>query len=378
MVYSNFKESVKKLVLPKSTGILLVVFCTLLGYALSFSIIKSNLVQYTSQHLKYHLQVQDERTHNPATFELKVKPMLGLDSMNKKETILWSEDYEHGMLFNANPAFLIWTFLICAMIAIASGTVPFFVFKILELKIAFGFTYKKILMGGFFFAALMCFFLWWTNQLDLGYIKPSDIINKFNILFKYGNFVNQLVTANLILIVPGMALMFLIGAASDKIYYTAKTGITDSDTARKETVEIAVKRIKLLNQLLQTSLQILATIVAFTVLTSSALGEAIRSAIHIEGIEVFPKQIPYIYGMYFTFFLSVLYIPIYYYLGNNYNKLKELASEPGYITDSATWYTALFGEVKFEKSGIENLKLALTLLAPILTSFLPKTLDLMK
>ncbi|HXD94793.1 MAG TPA: hypothetical protein VNX01_16415, partial [Bacteroidia bacterium] len=135
---------------------------------------------------------------------------------------------------------------------------------------------------------------------------------------------------------------------------------------------------KYLNQLLQSTLQILATIVVFSVLTSSTLGESIKSMVSVSGLDLFPKQISYIYGMYFSLFLCVIYIPIYYYLKNNFNRLKELASDPVNIPNSSVWYTSLFGDVKFEGSALENVKLALTIIAPILTAFLPKTLDFMK
>jgi len=60
----------------------------------------------------------------------------------------------------------------------------------------------------------------------------------------------------------------------------------------------------------------------------------------------------------------------------HYNK--ELASDPAYVPQDKDWYTSLFGDIRFEGSVLENLKLALTIVAPIITSFLPNTFEFLK
>jgi hypothetical protein len=285
---------------------------------------------------------------------------------------------EGSMLFNQNPAFMTWAFLICAMMSVAAGSAPFFISQIIELKRKFGLSRRKVWVGGILYAVLLDVFLFLTNNHNTSYFHPPQIIDHFHILFTSGSIIQGIIAAVLILILPGLSLMFLIGASSDSIYIVAKDKVHDVHQNSIESIEEATKKIKYLNQLLQSTLQILAVIVVFSVLTTSMLGQSIRSTVSVQGFDLYPKQISYVYGLYFALFLCVIYVPVYYYLKNNYNRLKELAADPANIPDSADWYSKLFGDAKFEGSALENLKLSLTIIAPIITSFLPNTFEFFK
>ncbi len=165
--------------------------------------------------------------------------------------------------------------------------------------------------------------------------------------------------------------MFLSGASSDKIYGKAEKGVTDTTSDSIKSIEQAAKRIKILNLSLQSALQILATVIVFTSLSANAFGKSINAMVHVKGFNLYPDVSAYVYGMFFSLFLCIIYLPNYYYLKNNYNKLKELASDLKEPEATPAWYTSLFGEIKLEGTAVENIKLALTIVAPLLTSFLP-------
>jgi hypothetical protein len=84
--------------------------------------------------------------------------------------------------------------------------------------------------------------------------------------------------------------------------------------------------------------------------------------------------------LYFSLFLSIIYIPVYFYIKQNYNRLKEKANElnPPDDVKEKPWYKDLFGDTRFEGTALDNLKLAFTLMAPLLTSFLPESLHFFK
>ncbi|MNY08146.1 hypothetical protein D3C86_1409850 [compost metagenome] len=173
----------------------------------------------------------------------------------------------------------------------------------------------------------------------------------------------------ILLLLPVFSAIFLIGQASDLIR---------AEKAEMVHIEHAVKRLKSLNTILQGALQFLSLIIVFSVLTSSTLGESIKATIHIEGFDLYPKQMSYVYGLYFTVFLCIIYVPVYYQIRNNYNNLKELAIEMDLDEnpDHKDIYKSVFGDVKFEGSVMDHVKLAITILAPLLTGLLPNGMKL--
>lgn len=365
--------------LPKSSGIFIVMLCAVFAYSVTSYSILSRIVQRADIPERLIIDIKDG--HGAHGFSLPVhslQPMDTLDPKKQKSSGDFVKRLQNDVLFHQNPAFLIWIFLISTMMAICAGSVPFFLMQIRELKRRFGFSTFRVWASAIVYAVLLDLFMICTNSSAAGYYKPPEIINDFHILLNDGGILNRIVLGAILLVLPALTLMFLIGVSSDKIYVVAKTGVHDEATDSKRSIEEAMKRIKHLNQLLQISLQILSVIVVFTVLTSTMLGNSIRATLRIDGFDLYPKQFSYVYGLYFSLFLCVVYVPIYYYLKSNYNKIKELASDPEYVPQDKDWYTSLFGDIKFEGSALENLKLALTIVAPIITSFLPNTFEFLK
>jgi hypothetical protein len=299
------------------------------------------------------------------TFELPVKSKLKIDK--EKNFNSSGKINEDPILYHQNPIFLIWGSLICIMIAIAAGSFPVFVSQLFELKKEFNLNAKEFL-SSVVYAIMLTLFLVFSNSGGdlLGYYKPDEVINHFHILFKNGNILSGIVLSTIVMLLPCFAVVFMVALSSDNIL---KREHINFDSIRK-----SVKKIDILSKTLQGALQVLAVIVVFSVLTSNALGESIRQMIEIDSFEIFPKEISYSYGMYFSLFLCIIYIPVYYYIKQNYLILKEIAADLEEKEIVKGTYNALFGVTKFESSPLDNLKLAFTILAPLLSSFLPKGL----
>jgi hypothetical protein len=356
----------------KSKGILIVVLCATLGYFLSFSAINGNIIQYSEVQPFYtvHVLDHDSKAAGPSKyvdFQLPVRSLLKINQVKDAKTITAGPSEETPLLFHQLPIFLIWFMLICIMISIAAGSFPVFTSQIIELKRMFNLSPKQI-GGGIVYAFLLTLFLIASNGGHTlnGYYQPDKIINDFDILLQDGNMLNHIVLATILLLLPGFTLVFLIALSSDNIISTKTNDLTS--------IKYAVKKIIYLSKALEGVLQIFAIIVVFSVLTSSALGQSIRETIKVEGYEIFPKETSLVYGAYFSLFLCIIYVPVYYYIKLNYDQLKELAATVEEKSAEKGTYQQIFGEVQFKNTPLENIKLAFTVLAPLITSFLPQVL----
>jgi len=115
----------------------------------------------------------------------------------------------------------------------------------------------------------------------------------------------------------------------------------------------------------------LSVIVVFSVLTSGTLKETIKATVHIEGYDIFPAEVSYAYGIFFSLFLCVVYMPVYFYLKRQYSYFKTVLNG---MEDFGDAKEKLLASLDFKTSALDNLKTAITMLAPFITSFLPENL----
>ncbi len=365
-------DSVTKKV--KSNVFIVSLFATI-AYTLTVLFITNNTLTYSTLPRSILVEVPDankllaDTTHNFKPFVLNVHSQLPMDTI-KQKTKLPLKISEAQVLFHQNPTFLVWILLISIMVSIAAGSIPVSISQIGDLKASYGFKRPEITKA-IFYAIFLVVFLMVTNNNLKGYYKPPTLINEFKVLLNHGYILEMIVVATVVLVSPTFVQIFLIGLVSGKVELEEKS-IPEFDKA--------IKRLKYLNKSLQNAMQLLAIIVVFSVLTSTALGEAIKRTIKIDGFDVYPNEINYVYGMYFSLFLCIIYVPVYFYIKQNFLKLKDEAydlvtTEPDKYT---TWYNNQFGQTKFEGTVTDNLKLALTMLSPLLSGFLPDTFGLIK
>lgn len=352
------------------SSILVVVLCASLGYIITSSIIKNHVIQYATQQQTFTRVVHDHSDasgHTVAVFKFNVESKFKADSLARKQLKKVDKKdshlYSNGFIYHQNPTLLVWSMLISIMMSISAGSVPIFIGLIIQLKQKFDLNTGQLLTG-WFYAIMLGIVLVWSNINLPGYYKPEYLVNQLHILFTSGDMLFWIVFSTVILILPAFALVFTIGVSSDNIILVQKD---------LKNIENGVRKLRHLHESLQKALQILSVIVVFSVLTSTTLGQSIKSTISIKGFDLYPEQVSYVYGMYFTIFLCILYIPVYYYIKYHYNCLKELAMELD-LDDSHAEndiYQKLFGDTRFESSPLTNIKLAFTLLAPILSGFVP-------
>lgn len=359
------------------SNVFVVSLFAILAYMLTAFILTHTMVPYTT--LPGSILVRVPETHYRATetskqdtlpFVFNVHSALPMDTLEQKRTQLPLKVSLAETLFHQNPTFLVWLLLVCLMVTIAAGSVPVSFYQIKDLRNHFRFGWTEM-NKAIAYASFLVLFLAVTNGNLKGYYKPPAIIDEFKILFTHGYILNGIVIATIILVSPAFVHIFLIGLVSGKLE------MKDKSTAE---FDKAFKKMKYLNKSLQNALQLLAIIVVFSVLTSTALGETIRRTIKIDGFNIYPHEVSYVYGLYFSLFLCIIYVPVYFYIKQNFLKLKDEAfdlviSDPAKYT---TWYSNHFSQSKFETTVVDNLKLALTMLSPLLSGFLPETFGLIK
>lgn len=356
--------------------IIIVVLMAALGYGITVFAIGHSTIQYASQPTSFSTRVNDGADLSGTTdviFNFKLHSQLPVDSLETRQIIhrkarAYFPGTTYGaLLYHQNPTFLVWLMLIATMVAIAAGTVPVFIALIGELKRKFTLTRRQLRLG-WLYAFLLAGILMTTSNTLPGFYKPEALITRFHILLTSGTILIYIVAATIILMLPVFALVFLIGVSSDNIVL---------ETNDEKNIENAVRKLRSLHDALQQALQVLSIVVVFSVLTSSTLGLSIKATIRAEHYDLYPPELSYMYGLYFTVFLCIIYVPVYYYIKYHYNQLKELAVELDFDDDHSenNVYQSLFGDVRFEGTVVNNLKLSLTLLAPILSSFLPAGLN---
>jgi hypothetical protein len=392
-----------------SIAIIVIVVFASFAYYLTSTYLKKNLIQYSSLPKEINMKVYDELNKDSIVLKLPVISKLRIDSLpqfsknnglvnrlllisNHRTDSLTHRDQtdallRHNILFHQNPIFLVWSMLVSIMMAIAAGSFPVFVIQIFRLKNKFKLSSVQVLTG-FIYAIIVVLSLALNSSELRGYYKPPDIINDLNILLSRGEILNNIVIFTTILSIPTFLVIFLTAISSDNLSIKNSAGksikkedeiqkFTDVELVKQKKMEIEAiaRQFEFLSQSLKGAMQILAVIVVFSVLTSSALRMSIKAVVEIKYYDIFPVEASYVYGMYFSLFLCIMYIPSYIYLKNRFMKFKENINMQ--LIDEQ-WSQSVLETVKFEGTALDNIKLAFTILAPLITSFLPDSLHLIK
>jgi len=376
---------INQLKIRDSIVIIAIVICASVAYYTTSTIIRQNVIQYSTLPKEVNMKVYDELNKDSIIFRLQVISKLRIDSIPP----VLSEDNitSRNILFHQNPIFLVWLMLISIMMAIAAGSFPVFIIQILRLRNKFNLSFNQVLTG-FIYAFIVVLILALNSSDLIGYYKPPDIINHFHILLKHGCIIKYIVISTTILSIPTFLVIFITAISSDSISFKNSAEekikredvnqiITDDDLLkqRKTELEAIARQFEFLNQSLKGAMQILAIIVVFSVLTSSALRMSIKSVVEVKYYDIFPIEASYVYGMYFSLFLFIMYIPSYIYIKNRYSQFKEYLNIQQF---EEQWSQSVLGIVKFEGTALDNLKLAFTILAPLISSFLPDSLHFLK
>jgi hypothetical protein len=360
-----------------SVGILLTVTFAVMGFFITNRSIQCDLIQHRTVDTSLVIQAGD------SCVSLHAHSHLLMDSLGirlKRQACSKIENKCDAVIYHENSSFMIWLILICTLVGLTAGSVPFLSFQIWSLIVQFWRDIKLpfAIVGGLLFSTVMGFSIYGILDSNAGFFPPPDVMKYFGILLEDPTLLDRIVGIILALLLPALFLFFLIALCSDKIFRRARWGVRSSTENTKQSIERGVRRLKNLNSSLEVNLQILATVICISVLCAHMLGQSVKAAVTVDGFDIYPERSSFVYGFYFTFFLAVIYIPIYQCLKLNYLRLRDIAANLDATEADPTWHEKLFGELKFEGSVADKIRLSLAIATPLITSLLPRTFDFLK
>lgn len=340
-------------------SIFIVIACAMIGYTSAYVLLSGNYL-HEDRH-QYISSIRSE-TGNKVSEVMVDTLSPSQKKMLQPTVVIWKEK----VLFHRNPVFLVWSTLIMIMMTIAAASFPVFIWQIKQIREKFRLQGKHLLQATGIALFIIVFLV--IMQLSLkGFYDPSQMIDNFRILLRHGWVVRSIAMTTLLLQVPVLIVIFLVGISAGRI---------EADVRNRQSIETALSGFSMLNQVLTSALQVLAIVVVFSVLTTGALQQSVKSALEITRFDIFPREASYVYGMFFSLFLGIVYMPTFLFLKNRYGQFRQnLEKETDSLDEEKKeWYKNISGSLNFGGSALDNLKLALTVLAPLLTSFLPEQL----
>jgi hypothetical protein len=192
----------------------------------------------------------------------------------------------------------------------------------------------------------------------------------FHVLLKHPCVLNFIVGANIVLCIP----MIVVSFRCSFIAYTIAGKLENGKD--KNNIEWAVKSFKNLNGKLNNALQVLAVIIVMTILTTSALRQSLIAVLHAHNFEIFPIQSVYAYGLFFSVFLALVYVPNYLFMKYSSSQvIDHLNSKKNAVgTQEALWAEQLLSVMQIGKTSMDSIKLVITVLSPLLSIVIPDKL----
>lgn len=334
-------------------GIIWIVLASIAGYMGAAWLLNSNIAQYTSFPDYLVVHVTDQRLGKEVELSFPIRSGFPADSIQEKlgnEKLTGSKVHTDQLIVNQIPVLLLWSILICLMFGFATGAAVYLFFRNRDLRSRYSYSGKENMLA-ILFAVIITVLVIVPNMMFDGMWQVSDIINQLHVMQTNGHVIIIIVVISVLLFFPGFITIMLVVNAAEKV------------TGEKTDKAILLRHFRYLNGVLQTVLQIMAILVVFSVLTSTALGHTLRSMVKIEGYSIYPPEVSYIYGLFFTFFLCILYIPSHVWLKHCYHNLTATDAPDTNQKEEQSL---------FNETMMNQIKIAFTVLSPLITSFLPE------
>lgn len=267
-----------------------------------------------------------------------------------------------SLFFEYNSVFLVWMSLISIMIGISLALAPVIIKSIKDLVRIFkipGVAVWQSVTAVLLLGATIVY-----AQQNSYMLQAFAIMDKFKILLYHPGALNIVVLISLgvgLIAITGKLLVnYAVGRLPEQI----------ADLTESEQKKIGEKFSLLRNQL-KFFLLVDAILIVFSILTTDALRRSIAAEITFS-IEIFPANFVYLYGLLFTFFLGLLYMPIYYRL--RYKGATMLHNIPQAELDGDK--KSLSAIFLIQETPMQSLQVSLAILAPVLTSLAPNILKI--
>ncbi|MFC2152029.1 hypothetical protein ACFLSE_05825 [Bacteroidota bacterium] len=274
-----------------------------------------------------------------------------------------------GMYFHSVPSLLVWIFIISAFMSISVGLIGPYINKILhtikESKISI--TYRLTIIGSVLIIGLITFFLEHSNtsflKYPVEYKTVADLLKEFNILLDDPKKTIKVAVGIMFSVAfTGMAGLLILNKAINNIQ-------SDSIKQKEEVHKVTLQYNRLRSDL-KFYLYSLSLLVAGSILTTGMLRESILTIIPSANDFIFPIEFVYLYGLSFSLILIIAYVPIFANL--KYKSQKIVAGVEGLSAQyQPEKLKAIKEKLSVQSTIFDNIKVVISLLAPLITSFLP-------
>jgi hypothetical protein len=305
----------------------------------------------------YHPGIGVRRDSAVKERALTSKSGLKLDNTDYKSTINYKQLY-----FSYNSAFLVWIAIGAISFAFGLASLPVMWMAIRNLILQF--EIKRWTIGFItLFSAVLCVLMYFTDKIGY-YMGTIAICRKFHILVTNPNYLPYFVIISMVVGLFGFAGQMIVNAAINKLPKT----IPPHNKAEQKNIG---KKFLLLRNQLKFFLVIDSILIVFSVLTVDAFRKAILADIQVN-LDIVPQSLVYLYGLMFTFYLAVIYLPIYSRLKLKGEQMLDNVTQ----ADQEGNLKSITAILRIQQTPIESFQVVISILAPVLTSLVPGLLKI--
>ncbi|MES2113312.1 MAG: hypothetical protein V4577_31460 [Bacteroidota bacterium] len=270
-------------------------------------------------------------------------------------------DFE-SIYFAYNSVILVWFAIFSVMLGCSLALLPVIISAINNIVREFKLPRRRQLLA-FLLAILVGILIFYAQHINY-LLKPTQVLAKLGIVLGHPDYLYIFIITSISVALIAIAGQLMINQAISTLPNT----ILGLDVAAHN--KIAAK-FELLRNQLGFFLLIDSVLIVLSVLNTDTYRRAIISEVSVN-MDIVPRNYGYIYGLLFTFLLAVIYMPIYYRLKRKGEMmLKEIPR--GELDGGGQDIAAV---LNIKQTPIESFKVALSILAPVLTSLVPGLLNI--
>ena len=267
-----------------------------------------------------------------------------------------------ALFFSYNSAFLIWIALGAIMMGFAMAFIPVLYTHIKQVMKTFKLTTRDVLAVSLV-TPIIGAALFTTPISD--YLSGTvPLAKQLQILVKHPCRLDGFILIGIATGLIAFAGQLFINMAVD----TLPDQIIGLDAIEQKALGT---RFLLLRNKLRFFLLIDSILIVFSVLTTDAFRRAINSAVKIN-MDIIPQNSIYLYGLMFTFFLSIVYLPVYSRLKEKGQQLIDTIPQDRLDGDMK----AIAGTLSIQQSALDSLQVALSILSPVIAALVPGLLKI--
>ncbi|MCF1751031.1 hypothetical protein [Mariniradius sediminis] len=323
----------------------------LLGFVLSIYSINRQIKPPAATHAKFQLEI-DTNLQLASFYQLPdttqsitaIKPVVQMDS--------------ELLAYNLNPKLMVWALVFSILFGLALGSVPLSIGRSAYLIRIFGISWKAVFGS---IAGILVFFvlvLYVSSGEGSGKLLSAvQLMMDFKILFFDPKAIEVMIT---IVVLTGSFAAYGILL----INFCAPRVLLGEDQSAMQ----RFSKLKLLDDNLNVLLGVISILIMLSVVALSVLHQAIQGQFTVVNANIFPSEFIYAYGLVFTIFLAIIYLPTHFHLNQILLEMKQTADDMGLQSEEHS-KMVLGGTLS------KNFQVLFAIIAPLIGSALTEMLQ---